>query len=68
LNDNSEDLDNYEDVVVEEVCKHIKLMLSNLPAVDFIEHLKEYEQVEKHCEVNSILFCPWFSISSKWNF
>ena len=58
LHDNCDGDDDKEHGVVEEVCEHIELLVPDLPTVDLVENLHEYERVEDEGIVEACLRGP----------
>ena len=58
LDDNCNGDDDKEHGVVEEVCEDIEFLIPDLPTVDLVEHLHEYERIEDEGIVETSLRRP----------
>lgn len=58
LNDEGEDQDSHEQRVVEEVLEDVDFLVLELSSVDFIEDLKQHEDVEEDGVVLACLIIP----------
>lgn len=61
LNDNSGNYNDQEEFVVEEMLKNVVFIILKFSGVDFIEDLKEYENIEEYGVVFTCFIIPVFN-------
>lgn len=67
MHDDGEENDEKEQRIVEETCKYIVFVGFKFSGIDFVEDLQEDEDLEEHCQVDTVLEVPLFNLKTIFN-